>query len=133
MIHGRFKGAKSWQEHFSCSESRMHGSEVTVESHPNMSDTPLRACVDEGHGCGKETIVAEMLAFLSVKNEMKHVRKIWKSSCGALENFENARRTEIDEHTETRITPNLGWNGTRQLTPSPCWRNTQCHFLSRGS
>ena len=62
----------------------------------NMSDTPLRACVDEGHGCGKETIVAELLAFLSVKNGMKHVRKIWKGSCEALENYESARRTEID-------------------------------------
>ena len=41
-----------------------------------MSNTPLRACVDEGHGCGKETIVAELLAFLSVRSEMKHVQKI---------------------------------------------------------
>ena len=46
-----------------------------------MSDTPLRACVDEGHGCGKETIVAELFAFLSVKTEMKHMHKIWKDSC----------------------------------------------------
>ena len=71
----------------------------------NMSDTPLRACVDGGHGCGKETIVAELLAFLSAKSEMKHVHKIWKGSCEALENFESARRTEIDQHPERELPP----------------------------
>ena len=38
--------------------------------------------VDNGHGCGKETIVAELLTFLSEKIEMKYVQGIW---CGSYE------------------------------------------------
>ena len=52
-----------------------------------MSDTLLREAdglielhVDDGHGCGKETIVAELLAFLSEKIEMKYVQGIWSGS-----------------------------------------------------
>ena len=33
-------------------------------------------------GCGKETIVAELLTFLSEKIEMKYVQRIW---CGSYE------------------------------------------------
>ena len=55
-----------------------------------MSDTLLRAGadgvielhVDDGHGCVKETIVAELLTFLSEKIEMKYVQEIW---CGSYE------------------------------------------------
>ena len=36
--------------------------------------------VDDGHGCGKETIVAELLAFLSEKIKMKYVQGIWSGS-----------------------------------------------------
>ena len=38
--------------------------------------------VDDGHGCGKEIIVAELLTFLSEKIEMKYVQGIW---CGSNE------------------------------------------------
>ena len=38
--------------------------------------------MDDGHGCGKETIVAELLTFLSEKIEMKYVQGIW---CGSYE------------------------------------------------
>ena len=38
--------------------------------------------VDDGYECGKETIVAELLAFLSEKIEMKYVQGIW---CGSSE------------------------------------------------
>ena len=36
--------------------------------------------VDDGHGCGKETIVAELLTFLSEKIEMKYVQGFWSGS-----------------------------------------------------
>ena len=36
--------------------------------------------MDDGHGCGKETIVAELLASLSEKIEMKYVQRIWSGS-----------------------------------------------------
>ena len=38
--------------------------------------------VDDGHVCGKETVIAELLSFLSEKNEMKWVQGIW---CGSYE------------------------------------------------
>ena len=43
-----------------------------------MSNTPPRLHVDDGQGC--ETIVAELLAFLSEKIEMKYVQGIWSGS-----------------------------------------------------
>ena len=36
--------------------------------------------VDDGHGCGKETIVAELLAFLSEKTQNKYAQGIWSGS-----------------------------------------------------
>ena len=33
--------------------------------------------VDDGHGCGMETIVTELLAFLFEEVEMKYVQGIW--------------------------------------------------------
>ena len=74
MIFGRRKGARSWQEHFDSilrsEEARQRG--FTVESHPKCptlyyvreADGVIELHVDDGHGCGKETIVAELLAFL---------------------------------------------------------------------
>ena len=44
------------------------------------ADVVIELHVDEGHGCGKETIVAELLTFLSEKIEMKVVQGIW---CGS--------------------------------------------------
>ena len=38
--------------------------------------------MDDGHGCGKETVIAELLSFLSEKIEMKYVQGIW---CGSNE------------------------------------------------
>ena len=38
--------------------------------------------VHDGHECGKETIVAESLTFLSEQIEMKYVQGIW---CGSYE------------------------------------------------
>ena len=46
------------------------------------ADGVIELHVDDGHGCGKETIVAEMLTFLSEKIEMKYVQGIW---CGSYE------------------------------------------------
>ena len=36
--------------------------------------------MDDGHGCGKETTIAELLAFLSEKVEMKYEQGMW---CGS--------------------------------------------------
>ena len=92
VIYGRRKGARSWQEHFGSilrsEEARQRG--FTVESHPKCptlyyvreADGVIELHVDDGHGCGKETIVAELLAFLSEKIEMKYVQGIW---CGSYE------------------------------------------------
>ena len=84
MIYGRRKGARSWQEHF---DSILRSEEVRqrgfmVESHPKCptlhyvreADGMIELHVHDGHGCGKETIVAELLAFLSDKTEMKYVQ-----------------------------------------------------------
>ena len=59
-----------------------------MESHPKCptlyhvreADGVIELRVDDGHGCGKETIVAELLTFLSEKIEMKYVQGIW---CGS--------------------------------------------------
>ena len=40
--------------------------------------------VDDGHGCGKETVIAELLTFLAEKIEMEIVQRIW---CGSHENL----------------------------------------------
>ena len=92
MIYGRRKGARSWQEHFDSilrsEEARQRG--FTVESHPKCptlcyvreADGVIELHVDDGHGCGKETVIAELLSFLSEKIEMKVVQGI---KCGSYE------------------------------------------------
>ena len=74
------------------SEARKHGSEVSHGIAFKMPD------VDVGHGCGKETIVGELLAFLSEKIEMKHVQGIWRR------NFEYLKSLKVrDERKLTSI------------------------------
>ena len=59
-----------------------------MESHPKCrtlycireADGLTELHVDDVHGCGKETIVAELLAFLSEKIEMKYVQGIWSGN-----------------------------------------------------
>ena len=113
VIYGRRKGATSWQEHFDSilrsEEARQRG--FTVESHPKCptlyyvreADGVIELHVNDGHGCGKETIVAELLAFLSEKIEMKYVQGIW---CGSFEYLKNVKvrdeRKLIDEHPEQK-------------------------------
>ena len=92
MIYGRRKGAKSWQEHFDSiirgEEARQRG--FTVEAHPKCptlyyvreADGVIELYVDDGHGCGKETVIAELLSFLSEMIEMKWVQGI---KCGSYE------------------------------------------------
>ena len=62
VIHGRRKGARSWQEHFdSIPRSEEAGQRgFTVESHPKCptlyfvreADGVIELHVDDGHGCG---------------------------------------------------------------------------------
>ena len=92
VIYGRLKGARLRQEHFDSilrsEESRQRG--FKVESHPKCptlyhvreTDGLIELHVDDGHGCGKETVIAELLAFLSEQIEMKYVQGIW---CGSYE------------------------------------------------
>ena len=92
VIYGRRKGARSWQEHFDSilrsEEARQRG--FTVEAHPKCptlyyvreADGVIELHVDDGHGCGKETVIAELLSFLSEKIEMKFVQGI---KCGSYE------------------------------------------------
>ena len=57
------------------SGARKHVNEVSVESHPKWptlyyvreADGVIELHVDDGHGCGKETIVAELWKFLSLR------------------------------------------------------------------
>ena len=90
VIYGRRKGARSWQEHFDAiirsEEARQRG--FTVEAHPKCptfyyvreADGLIELHVDDGHGCGKETVIAELLVFVSEKIEMKYVQGIWRGS-----------------------------------------------------
>ena len=92
VIYGRRKGARSWQEHLDSiirgEEARQRG--FTVEAHPKCptlyyvreADGVIELHVDDGHGCGKETVIAELLSFLSEKIEMKWVQGI---KCGSYE------------------------------------------------
>ena len=92
VIYGRRKGARSWQEHFDSilrgEEARQRG--FTVEAHPKCptlyyvreADGVIELHVDDGHGCGKETVIAELLSFLSEKIDMKLVQGI---KCGSYE------------------------------------------------
>ena len=73
MEFGR-NGARSWQEHFDAiirsEEARQRG--FTVEAFPKYptlyyvrkADCLIDFHVDDGHGCGKETVIAKLLAFL---------------------------------------------------------------------
>ena len=86
------KGARSWQEHFDSilrsEEARLRG--FTVEAHPKCptlyyvreADGVIELHVDDGHGCGKETVIAELLTFLTEKIEMKNVQGV---RCGSYE------------------------------------------------
>ena len=61
-----------------------------MEAHPKCptlyyvreADGVIELHVDDGHGCGKETVIAELLSFLSEKIEMKYVQGI---KCGSYE------------------------------------------------
>ena len=61
-----------------------------MEAHPKCptlyyvreADGVIELHVDDGHGCGKETVIAELLSFPSEKIEMKVVQGI---KCGSYE------------------------------------------------
>ena len=82
------RGRSTFDSILRSEEARQRG--FTVESHPKCptlyyvreADGVIELHVDDGHGCGKETIVAELLTFLSEKIEMKYVQGI---KCGSYE------------------------------------------------
>ena len=86
MLYGRRKGARPWQEHFDSilrsEEARQRG--FTVDAHPKCptlyyireADGLIELHVDDGHGCGKEEVIAELSTFLSEKIEIKYVKGI---------------------------------------------------------
>ena len=84
VIYGRRKGARSWQDRFDgmirSEEARQRG--FTVEAHIKCptrwyireADGFIELHVDDGHGCGKEAVIAELSAFLLEKSEIKYVQ-----------------------------------------------------------
>ena len=79
-----------------------------MESHPNCAtlhyvreaDGVIELHVDDGHGFGKETIVAELLTSLSEKIEMKYVQGIW---CGS---YEYLKTVKVRDEKEKTSIPN---------------------------
>ena len=79
-----------------------------MESHPNCptlhyvreADGVIELHVDDGHGFGKETIVAELLTFLSEKIEMKYVQGIW---CGS---YEYLKTVKVRDEKKLTSIPN---------------------------
>ena len=79
-----------------------------MESHPKCptfyyvreADGVIELHVDDGRGCGKDTIVAELLAFLSEKIEMKYVQGIW---CGR---YENLKTMKVRDERKLTSIPN---------------------------
>ena len=78
-------------------EVRKHGSEVSQWNHIQSvrrsttcarADGVIELHVDDGHGCGKETVIAELLTFLSEKIEMKYMQGIW---CGSYEHLKTVK------------------------------------------
>ena len=85
VTYGRHKGARSWQENFDAirsTEARQCG--FTADAHPKCptlyyireADGTIELHVDNGHGCGEEEVIAELLAFLSEKIKIKYVQGI---------------------------------------------------------
>ena len=113
MIHGRRKGARSWQEYFDSiirgEEARQRG--FTVEAHPKCptlyyvreADGVIELHVDDGHGCGKQTIVAELLAFVSEKIEVKCVQGIWSGS------YEYSKTMKVRDEKKLTNIPNKNY------------------------
>ena len=56
--------------------------------------------VDDGHGCGKEAFVAELLASLSEKIVMKYVQGIWSG------NYEYLKTMKVRDETKLTSIPN---------------------------
>ena len=110
VISGRRKGARSWQEHFDSvirsEEARQRG--FTVEAHPKCptlyyireADGLIELHVDDGHGCGKEEIIAELLTFLSEKIEIKYVQGIRRGS------YEYLKTTKVRDERKLMSIPN---------------------------
>ena len=98
VIYGRRKGARSRQEHF---ESIIRGEEASqrgftwkhIQSvrqlyYVREADGVIELHVDDGHGCVKERVIAELLSFLSEKIAMKWVQGI---KCGSYEYVKNVK------------------------------------------
>ena len=110
VIYGRRKGARSWQEHFDSvirsEEARQRG--FTVDAHPKCptlcyireTDGLIELHVDDGHGCGKEEIIAELLTFLSEKIEIKCVQGIQYGS------YEYLKITKVRDERKLMSIPN---------------------------
>ena len=110
VIYGRRKGARSWQEHFDSvirsAEARQRG--FTVDAHPKCptlyyireADGLIELHVDDGHGCGKEEVIAELLTFLSEKIEIKYVQGIRHGSC------EYLKTTKVRDEKKLTSIPN---------------------------
>ena len=137
VIYGRRKSARSWQELFDSilrsEEARQRG--FTVESHPKCpilyyvreADGVIELHVDDGHGCGKETIVAELFAFLSEKVEMKYVQGIWSGS------YEYLKTTKVRDEKKLTSIPNKKYlqSSLNKLEMGNCKESVSMRQLKR--
>ena len=64
------------------------------------ADGVIELHVDDGHGCWKEKMVAELLTFLPEKIEMKYVQGIW---CGS---YEHLRTVKVRDGKKLTSVPN---------------------------
>ena len=100
-FYGRRKGACSWQ-----TPSSQRG--FTVDTQPRCptlyfireSDGLIELHVDDGHGCCKEAVIAELLAFFSEKNGTKHVQGIGRGS------HEYLKTTKVRDEKKLTSIPN---------------------------
>ena len=72
--------------------------------------------VDDGHACGQETIVAELLTLLSEKTEMKYVQGIW---CGRYEYLKTVKMRDGKKLTSVSNKKHLQ-SALKKLEMSDC-------------
>ena len=112
-FRGRRKGARSWQEHFDSvirsTEARQRS--FTVDAHPKCPTLYyireavglIELHVDDGHGCGKEEVSAELLTFLSEKIEIKYVQGVRHGS------YEYLTTTKVRDERKLTSIPNKNY------------------------
>ena len=81
-----------------------------------QTDGLIERHVDDGHGCGKEEVIAELLAFLSEKIEIKYVQRIRQGS------YEYVKTTKVRDKKKLTSIPNKRYlqSAMDELVMSDC-------------